>query len=178
MGISTASPWPHPTDNQRRSCHVSGSGMEMRGGPPGGDRGIPLPGTDVRRGTDGVRSIAPSATARAQRGVARVACGRIEVRGNLRSDTHDLRAQASPTTARSVSTSCHVLNRTTSAWKPAGRAYPSGRPGVAATGRLLRFPHPVRAVESPTRRPALQSRRLFRSETTHRAESTQPPVDR
>ena len=59
-----------------------GSSEVSWSGPPGGDRGIPLPGTDFSRGTDGVRSIAPPATTRAQRGVAQVACGvRSEVRG-------------------------------------------------------------------------------------------------
>ena len=67
---------PRPADKRPHSCAVGCSGFRSLGsGPPGGDRGIPLPGTDVRRGSDGVRSIAPSATARAQRGVARVACG-------------------------------------------------------------------------------------------------------
>jgi hypothetical protein len=60
-----------PAGNDR----CAGDPARVGRGPPGGDRGNPLPGTDVRTGTDGVRSIAPSATTRALRGVARVACG-------------------------------------------------------------------------------------------------------
>ena len=121
-------------------------GCEMRGGPPGGDRGIPLPGTDVRRGTDGVRSIAPSATARAQRGVARVACGVGSKFGGIFVPTRMILGPRHP---RQQPDQCPLRAMSSTGQPPRGspldRAYPSGRPGVGATGRLLRFSHPVRA---------------------------------